>query len=220
MKNLTKKKVNSFLLILTLSIFFVQSAYPFSFAQEEAKPLVEQAIKQDQIASLLATPCGKSLKDQKIALMIAESSNDGFETKQSKYGQFFEILNKKLKKTGFKTYTDKEIQNQIAQAEIKAYMSGDTDAAIGAAKKLAANFLLKGVIGVTSSQNKVINVNEINVNINFSLTTASGKTVSTISKTYSSYSGADTYAMALKIAQEEGDEVIAKLYSDFCNNLK
>ncbi|MDD3462637.1 MAG: hypothetical protein PHW07_03225 [Sulfurospirillaceae bacterium] len=188
----------------------------FSFSQEEQKVELERAVKKEEIAYLKTTPCGKSLKNKKIALMIGERTQSGISAKQSKYGPLAEVINRKLKDLGLRIYTESEIKNQIAQAEVEAYMAGDTDGAINAAKKLSANFLLKGVISTQAQQNRVVNVAEVTVTMTFTLTSSSGKTISTVSKTYESYSGNDTFSTARRLVEEEGDEVVAKLYSDFC----
>jgi hypothetical protein len=54
------------------------------------------------------------------------------------------------------------------------------------------------------------------VNLDFTLTDASGRPVSTATASNASYAGSDTAGMALTLIEERADEVVAKLYSDYC----
>ena len=77
-----------------------------------------------------------------------------------------------------KTYTQAQITQQIAQAEMDAYFKNDPDAAISASKRLAAQYILRGVISTQANRNAVINVNQVNVSMNFTLTGANGRMIS------------------------------------------
>ena len=65
---------------------------------------------------------------------------------QQNYGPHFQAINSRLRGLGLRTYTPEEIRQQIAQAEIDAYFRNDPDAALAAAKKLGASFVLRGLI--------------------------------------------------------------------------
>jgi hypothetical protein len=117
-----------------------------------------------------------------------------------------------------RTYTPEEIRSQIAQAEIDAYFKNDPDAALSAAKRLGASFVLRGLISSQATMNPIIRVNQISVNMGFTLSGANGRIVSEAQANSSSYSGADVSRMALTLVNEQADEVVARLYADYCRN--
>ena len=97
-----------------------------------------------------------------------------------------------------------------------AYFKNDPDAAISASKRLAAQYILRGVISTQANRNAIINVNQVNVTMNFTLTGANGRMISEASAENASYAGADTTGLALTLINERADEVVARLYSDYC----
>ena len=56
--------------------------------------------------------------------------------------------------------------------------------------------------------------------MDFTLTDAAGKPVSTASARSESYAGSDTAGMALTLIEERAGEVVARLYSDYCRNAR
>ena len=60
-------------------------------------------------------------------------------------------------------------------------------------------------------------VNQVSVGMNFTLT-GNGRLISTADANSSSYAGADVSRMALTLVNENADEVVAKLYGDYCRN--
>ena len=64
----------------------------------------------------------------------------------------------------------------------------------------------------------MVNVNQVNVSMNFILTGANGKMISQASAENASYAGQDTSGMALTLINERADELVASLYSDYCQN--
>ena len=114
------------------------------------------------------------------------------------------------------TYTQEEITQQIAQAEIEAAMQNDPDAAITAASRLGASFILRGLISSRSQRNPIINVHEVFVDMGFTLVTAEGRSVSDASASGDSYSGRDTLTAALRLVRQDADRVVAELYHDYC----
>jgi len=56
------------------------------------------------------------------------------------------------------------------------------------------------------------------VNLNFTLTDSAGRAISTASASNQSYAGSDVAGMALTLIDERADEVVARLYSDYCRN--
>jgi hypothetical protein len=56
------------------------------------------------------------------------------------------------------------------------------------------------------------------VSFAFTLTGGNGRIISNITASSSSYSGTDVSRMALTLVNEQIDEVVAKLYGDYCRN--
>ena len=194
------------------------SAQAFKFSEEEEKAKAADQARGQRIGQLVSTPCKQQLKNQKIMLVIAERTSNGYNTTQSRYGPHFQAINHRLRALGLKTYTQEEIRAQIAQAEIEAHFRNDPDAAINASKKLGANFILRGLITTQTGINPVLKINEVAVHMGFTLVSAGGKTISNVTAKADSYSGTDTLGMALTLVNEQADEAVAQLYNDYCRS--
>ena len=194
------------------------SAQAFKFSEEEEKAKGEDQARAQRIGQLVSTPCKQRLKNQKIMLVIAERTANGYNTTQSRYGPHFQAINHRLRALGLKTYTQEEIRAQIAQAEIEAHFRNDPDAAINASKKLGANFILRGLITTQTGINPVLKINEVAVHMGFTLVSSGGRTISNVTAKADSYSGTDTLGMALTLVNEQADEVVAQLYNDYCRS--
>jgi hypothetical protein len=195
------------------------SAQGFRFSQPDPAPAAEEAARQERIAQQLSTPCRAELKGKKIAVIIGEVQSNGYiAAQQQNYGPHFHAINARLRSLGLTTYTPEEIRKQIAQAEIDAYFRNDPDAALSAAKRLGASFMLRGLISSQAVMNPVIRVNQVSVNMGFTLTGANGRIISDTGASSSSYAGADVSSMALTLVNEQADEVVARLYGDYCRN--
>jgi hypothetical protein len=193
-------------------------AQGFKFSQEDNAAKAKEEARQQAIAERLSTPCGDQLKDKKIMLIIGEQqSGGGILANQDNYGPHFQIINQRLRALGLKTYTPEEIKKQVAQAEIDAYFKGNPDAALSASRRLGANFVLRGLITAQTSVNPVIRVNEVTVNLGFSLADTSGRMISDATAQGGSFSGSDIRTAAARLINEQADEVVAKLYSDYCS---
>jgi hypothetical protein len=190
-------------------------AFKFSEADDGA---AEAAARSQRISDLVSVPCKTKLKNQKIMVVIAERTGSGYSTAQSRYSPHFQAINQRLRDLGLKTYTQEEIRAQIAQAEIDANFRNDPDAAINASKKLGANFVLRGLISAQSAVNPMLHINEVTLNMGFTLVSASGRTLSNVTARADSYSGTDTLGMSLTLVNEQADEVVAKLYNDYCRS--
>ena len=105
-----------------------------------------------------------------------------------------------------------------AQAEIDAYFKNDPDAALSAARRLGASFILRGLISSTATRNAIIAVNQVSVSMGFTLTASNGRMISDTGASSSSYAGTDVQRMALTLVNENADEVVATLYADYCRN--
>ena len=197
-------------------------AQGFKFSQPDESDRAEERARQerqDRIVEQLSTPCRANLKDKKIMVVIGEQqSNCIIAAQQQNYGPHFQAINTRLRALGLRTYTPEEIRRQIAQAEIDAYFHNDPDAALSASKRLGASFVLKGLISSQAGRNPIIAVNQVFVNMGFTLSGTNGRVISDVQANSSSYSGADVRRMALTLVNEQADEVVAKLYADYCRN--
>ena len=194
-------------------------AQGFKFSQPDEGDRVEEQARQARIAENLSTPCRASIKDKKIMVVIGEQQSNGYiAAQQQNYGPHFQAINVRLRSLGLKTYTPEEIRRQIAQAEIDAYFRNDPDAALATSKKLGASFVLRGVITAQSGMNPMMAVNQVSVNMDFTLYGANGRVVADAHANSSSYSGADVQHMALTLVNEKADEVVSQLYADYCRN--
>ncbi len=197
-------------------------AQGFKFEQPgaaEAAAKAEEAAKQDRILQELSTPCRTELKGKKIMLVIGEERSNGYIfAQQQNYGPHFQAINSRLRSLGLLTYTPEEIRQHIAQAEIDAYFKNDPDKALSAARRMGASFVLKGLISKEAAPSIIVGVNTVTVSFNFTLTGSNGRIISDVNATSSSYSGTDISRMALTLVNEQIDEVVAKLYGDYCRN--
>ena len=185
-------------------------------AQAEAQAQAQRAAK---VESQLSTPCRDRIKNRKILVLIGEETNGMIAAGQGAFSRHVEAVNTRLKNLGLKTYSAEQIRKQIAQEEIDAYFKNDPDRALSASRRMAAQYVLRGVIASRAMRNAMVNVNQVSVNMNFTLTDAAGRPVSTASASNESYAGNDTSGMALTLIEERADEVVAQLYSDYCRNV-
>jgi len=65
-------------------------------------------------------------------------------------------------------------------------------------------------------RNPMIPVNQVAVSMHFVLTGADGNPVAQADAKSQSFSGADVQGMALTLINEQAEEVVAKLYSEYC----
>jgi len=191
-------------------------AQGFKFSNEDNADKAQEAERQARVQALLASPCRAKIKNQKIMVLIGESHNGYVQAAQSSYGGHFDALNARLQALGLKTVTQAQIKAQVAQAEIDAYFKNDPDAALSASKRLAAQYILRGLISSETNYNPMVRVNQVSIHMAFTLTGANGKTLSQTSAENASYAGVDTSGMALTLINEKADEVVAQLYSDYC----
>ena len=199
------------------------SAQDFKFstqdAMDKAADKAEADARQGRIAADLSTPCRADLKGKKIMLIIGEVQSNGvIAAQQQNYGPHYQAINARLRSLGLRTFTPDEIRAQIAQAEIDAYFRNDPDAALAASKKLGASFVLKGLITSQAVRNPMMPVNQVSVNMDFTLTGANSRIISRAEANSASYAGADVSRMALTLLNENADEVVARLYGDYCRN--
>ncbi len=191
----------------------------FKFSEDDRAEKAAEAAKRERIATRLSVPCRESLKNKKIMVIIGEQQSNGHVlAQQQNYGPHFQAINARLRALGLTTYTPEEIRKQIAQAEIDAYFKNNPDAALAASKRLGASFVLRGLITTDTAVNQILRVNEVRLGMGFTLAGANGKAVSDAQARAASYAGGDTRGMALTLLNEQADEVVSKLYADYCSN--
>ncbi|MCK5341448.1 MAG: hypothetical protein KAJ60_10255 [Desulfobulbaceae bacterium] len=206
------------LLIFVCFFFFPGSLAAFSFSEHGQEEARQTEKTQKSLDELTSVPCKKALKDKKIALIIGEQHSDGsYGVRQSRYGNLFQIINRKLRNLGLTTYTRQEITEQIAKAEMEAFLANNIDAATSASTRLAADFILRGLISTRIQKNPVIGIQEIFVTMSFTLVESTGRTISDVKIDGESFSGADTLSTVLDLVREKANMVVAELYNDYCS---
>src|SRR3954470_3877545 len=179
-------------------------AQRFSFSQPDDSDKEAQAARDARIASDLSVPCRADLKNKKIMVIIGERQSNGYiEARQQNYGEHYHAINRRLQALGLRTYTPEEIRRQIAQAEIDAYFRNDPDAALSASRRLGASFVLRGLISSQATPNPLIAVNQVSVNMGFTLSGSDGHVISDTEASASSYAGADVRRMAQTLVDEK-----------------
>ena len=196
----------------------VAQAQGFKFSAEDGAEKAKEAEQQAKVRAMLQTPCRAKIKNQKIVVLIGESRNGTVHASQTSFSPHFDAINSRLQAMGLKTFSQSQIRQQVAQAEIDAYFKNDPDAAISASNRLAAQYILRGLITTQAGRNAIINVNQVNISMNFTLTGANGKMISQASAENASYAGQDTSGMALTLINERADELVARMYSDYCRS--
>lgn len=205
--------------LLAAALGGLAHAQGFKFSNEdpaEKARAAQESARRAKAEAQLSTPCRDRIKNQKIMVLIGENQNGFIMARQAAYGAHFDAINQRLRSLGLRTYTPEEIRGQIAQAEIDAYFKNNPDAAISASKRLAAQYILRGLISTLTTRNPIINVNQVSIRMDFSLAGANGRMISEASVSNESYAGRDTLGMALTLVNERADEVVAQIYSDYC----
>ncbi|MEN9867263.1 MAG: hypothetical protein RL748_2853 [Pseudomonadota bacterium] len=208
------------MLIKTALLLLLSCVMHYASAQNSGFKFPSEPIadaNEEPASNTALTPtCRAKLKQQKIMVLLAESRNGIISAKQSSYASAVNIINDKLKALGLKTYTQEQIRAQVAQAEIDAYFKNDPDAALSASKRMAANYVLRGLIEMTAGRNAMVNVNQVNVNMEFTLSGSDGRIISQTGASNASFAGNDVSGMARILVKENADEVVTKLYNDYC----
>lgn len=211
--------------ILLACFLFAVGAQAQGFKFSEPTPddraeAAAQAQRQQAIAAQLAAPCRDRIRNRKIMVLIGEEINGMVMADQGGFSRHVEALNWRLRALGLNTYSPEEIRRQIAQEEIDAYFKNNPDRALSAARRLSAQYVLRGVIATSAVANPMLYVNQVRVNMNFTLADAAGHPVSVATASNQSYAGSDVAGMALTLIDERADEVVARLYSDYCRNAR
>jgi hypothetical protein len=210
-------RTSSAILLACWSITVSAHAQGFKFSDPPADDALN-AQRQSMVSAQLATTCRAKLRNRKIMVLIGEERNGLVMATQGNFSRHVEAINARLQNLGLKTYTSEQIRKQIAQEEIDAYFKNDPDRALSASRRMAAQYVLRGVIATQATRNPIIDVNQVAVTMNFTLSDGAGRPVSVASASNQSYAGSDTAGMALTLIEERADEVVARLYSDYCRD--
>ena len=196
-------------------VSFAGAVQAFKFSDDEASGKAEGAATTRGSPAISAA-CRERLKKERVLVLVAERGNNGINADQGRYGLHFQGIDRRLQKQGMRTFSQDEIRKQVAQAEIDAHFRNDPDAALAASKKLGATLFLRGVIGSRQAINPVLKINEVYVNIGFTLVGAGGRVISEANAAADSYAGGDTLGMALTLLNEQADGVVGRLLRDYC----
>ncbi len=139
-----------------------------------------------------------------------------FGTKNSVYGPLIDTFNRGFTELGLKTYSPAEIMDLIAKEEQEAVLNNDIEGALSAAKRLQADFLLKGIISTKAQTNKVVKVDELFVSVKLSLSDNSGHQIANAQMSESIFSDADTLGAVQKLVEDQSTSIIYQLFKNYC----
>jgi hypothetical protein len=195
-------------------------AQAFSFSDEEAKDKAAAAPRPGSGGPAISAACKERLQKEKVMVLVAERGNNGMNADQGRYGMHFQAIDRRLQKYGMRTLSQEEIRKQVAQAEIDAHFRNDPDAALQAAQKHGASLTLRGVISSRRAVNRMLGINEVYINMGFTLVAADGHYVSEAGASSDSYAGGDTVGMAATLISEQADGVVRRLLNGYCAEKK
>ena len=198
----------------------VLPAHAFSFADEEAKDKAAAAPKGGGGGPAINAACKERLQKEKVLVLVAERGGNSMNADQGRYGMHFQAIDRRLQKQGMRTLSQEEIKKQVAQAEIDAHFRNDPDAALQAAQKHGASLTLRGVISSRRAINPILKINEVYINMGFTLVGPDGRYISEAGASSDSYSGGDTVGMAATLINEQADGVVRRLLTGYCNEKK
>jgi hypothetical protein len=198
----------------------VRAAEPFSFSiqlqQEQAAEQAAAAQRAASIRELVSVPCRDRLKNRKILQLMAERREGRWLAEQVRYGRLTSIIDTRMRALGLGTYTQEQITSNIAQAEVNAYFNNDPDGALAASKRLAADYILRGDLTITTDINAVVGIHEVAVDLQLTLSSASGRQLSAVDAHSEVYSSVDTFGTASALLKQQADKLVAQLYNDYC----
>ena len=213
-------KIRPQLIALAVGLSIPLMAHAFSFAEEEAKDKAATAPRPGSGGPAISAACKERLQKEKVMVLVAERGNNGFNADQGRYGMHFQSIDRRLQKYGMRTMSQEDIRKQVAQAEIDAHFRNDPDAALQAAQKHGASMTLRGVISSRRGVNRMLGIDEVYINMGFTLVGSNGRYISEASASSDSYSGSDTVSMAATLINEQADGVVRRLVNGYCAEKK
>ena len=221
MLNIDHFHPNLIALAITLSAgLYAPLASAFSFAEEETKDKATTAPPSGLGGTTIPAACKERLQKEKVMVLVAERGNNGFNADQGRYGMHFQGIDRRLQKYGMRTMGQDEIKKQVAQAEIDAHFRNDPDAALQASQKHGASLTLRGVISSRRGVNPMLRINEVYINMGFTLVGPDGRYIAEASASSDSYAGGDTVGMAATLINEQADGIVRRLLNGYCTQKK
>ncbi len=203
--------------ILTVSAWPMAEGLCFSFSEYEKAP--DPTASGARTVMRSDSNCTKKLQGKKVVAIIGEQHlAGGYEVGASRYGSLVTELNSRLKAMGLHTFTPQEISSQIAQAEQEAVLANDLDAALSAAKRMNAQFTIRGLISTRTQVNRIVNIDEVFVTLSLTLLDGKGRKLSSSRIESDSFSGSDTVSTILTLIEKDADRLVAELYQDYCHS--
>lgn len=214
-------------ILACVSVFTLVSVHPvlsFSFSEYEAREKSRDAQPAHRLADL---QCPESLTSSRIVSMIGEMHRGKryvyrgnwrglFITEESVYGRLIEKLNHGFERLGLTTYTGEEIDEQIAREEQEAFLNNDLEAAMSAAERLQADYMLKGIISTHAQTNRVVKIDEVFVVIDLTLYAGDGRQLSTARVEEATFSDADIPATVQNIVNKQASRITYELFAQYC----
>ena len=161
--------------------------------------------------------CEAKLAKSKIAIVFEESLNGRRVGGQSRFAGAFPIVAQALAEVGLRVIPQADITAAIARAETEAYLNNDADAAIKAAGRLGARYVLHAVIQEGAARNALIRVNQVSTSMSFALQDR-GRVVATAHADGASFAGQDVSAAARDLVADHAGDVVTDLYGAFCSH--
>ena len=228
-------RLQIFLSIILLFLFSTAICHSFTFSEYEKQKNVSQENITNSRQLLSTLSCPASLTGKKIATMIGEQHRDDyngnngtiitigepdwdrkFGTQKQVYGPLVSQLNQGFSQLGLKTYTCDEINSQIARAEQEAFLNNDMEGALTAAKRLQADFLVKGIISTRTQTNNVLKIEEVFVTISLTLYDKNGNQLSTALVKKAVFSDTDTLGTVQSLVKDQSYTIVYQLFKDYC----
>ena len=79
-----------------------------------------------------------------------------------------------------------------------------------------SDLVIRGVIETVGGVNRAIGVNEVDMQADFTLLSAGGKTLSTVSTSGGAYADRNKRAAVADVWDEKSEEIVGKLFQDYC----
>ncbi|MFN2355823.1 MAG: hypothetical protein ABR512_15040 [Desulfopila sp.] len=226
---LRRKKIVTDLLgmlvcVAVVTMVPVHLALSFSFSEYEAGEKSSETRPAPQLSDL---HCPESLTSSRIVSMIGEMHRGKryvyrghwrglFISEESVYGRLIEKLNHGFEQLGLTTYTNDEINEQIAREEQEAFLNNDLEAAMTAADRLQADYMLKGIISTHTQTNRMVKVDEVFVVIDLTLYAGDGTQLSTARVREVTFSDADIAATVQDIVNKQASRITYELFAQYC----
>ena len=210
--------------LAALTMVPVHLASSFSFSEYEAKENNTEVRSAYRLADL---HCPESLTSSRIVAMIGEMHRGKryvyrghwrslFITEKSVYGRLIEKLNLGFERLGLTTLTSEEINEQIAQEEQEAFLNNDLEAAMSAAQRLQADYMLKGIISTHTQTNRMVKVDEVFVVVDLTLYAGDGTQLSNARVKEVTFSDADIAATVQDIVNKQASRITYELFAEYC----